>query len=203
MVALGLRDGNLKEVAERQHGNNMTFGSLFLGFVIGPVLDPPTACADGSACFGLLAADILCWVCLAICLFLAVCNSWTMAAIQQCVGTNSMPRWIRDNYGIYNMVQSLTVVSFTFLPAALSTRSVILLRDSPSYPSWLVWAVVAIIIGGGIGLQYAYWIVICTRTFTINSISDFTAFNLGLLGFRMPNEQLERAQVQVPVQYMD
>lgn len=201
-VATGMRDGNLKETASAQHEFDLVVGSLFLSFTIGAVLQPPTACADGSACSGLLAADMLCWVCLTACLMLSVVNSWSMNALERCVSSNSMPRWVHDNWQIYSMGPMLMVASFTFLPVALSTRSVILL-DSPVYPSWLVWAVVSVLIGGDIVLQYIWWVVICSRTFMIESPSQFIAFNLGLLGLRMPAEQLESAPVQDPVPYMD
>lgn len=201
-VANGMCDGNLKQVAEGQHNCDLVVGSLFLSFVIGPVLAPPTECGDGSACSGLLAADILCWVCLTTCLMLGVVNSWTMVSIERCVSTNCMPHWMCDNWRIYQLGPALMVASFTFLPAALSTRSIILLC-SPSYPSWLVWVVVGILIGGGVLLQYTWWVVICSRTFTITSLPQFVAFNLGTLGLRTPTEQLEKAPVQDPVSYMD
>ena len=203
MVATGLRDGNLKEAAATQHEFDLILGSLFLSFAIAPLLEPPTACADGSSCSGLLAVDILCWVCLITCLMLGVINCWTMALIERCVSSNSMPRWICDNWRIFNLGHTMTIFSFTWLPVALSTRSVILFDGSPSYPWWLVWAVVAILVCGGIVLQYIWWVVICCCTFSIKSASEFIAFNLGVLGLRMPNEQLESAQVQDPVHYMD
>ena len=48
----------------------------------------------------------------------------------------------------------------------------------------------AILLGGGIVMQYTWWIIICCRTFVALSAADFVAFNLGLLGFRMPKTQL-------------
>jgi hypothetical protein len=203
MVANAVRDGNLKDQATMKHEFDLIVGSLFLSFAIGPVLSPPTACADGRACPGMLAADMLCWVSLTITLLLCVVVSWSMAAIEQCVSSASMARWIHDNWRFFNLGGGLMVTSFTFLPVALSTRSVILLRNNPSYPAWLVWVVVATLSAGGIILQYVWWVIICCRTFTISSPCDFVAFNLGVLGFRMPKRQLENATEQKPVPYME
>lgn len=193
MVATGVLNGNLKEAAFSQHECDLVMGSLFLSFLVGETLATPTACGDGSACSGLLAADMLCWTFLTTCVLLGVVNSWSMMAIERCVSSDSMPRWICDNWLIYQGGAALAVVAFTFLPVALSVRAIILL-SSPSYPSWLVWVVVAILLGGGIVIQYMWWAVICSRTFTITSPSQFLSFNLGVLG--VPTQLREGAPIQ-------
>lgn len=203
VIATGVRDSNLKDQATVKHEFDLIGGSLLLSFAIGPLLSPQTTCADGSECPVILALDMLCWATLSTCLLLCVVSSWSMVAIEQCVSTEAMARWAYENWPFYNMGAGLMVTSFTFLPFALATRSVILLHGNPAYPAWLVWIVMAILLGGGIVMQYTWWIIICCRTFAVSSAADFVAFNLGLLGFRMPKTQLERAPVQMNVPYMD
>ena len=154
MIATGVRDSNLKDQATVKHEFDLIGGSLLLSFAIGPLLSPQTTCADGSECPVILALDMLCWATLSTCLLLCVVSSWSMVAIEQCVSTEAMARWAYENWPFYNMGAGLMVTSFTFLPFALATRSVILLHGNPAYPAWLVWIVMAILLGGGIVMQY-------------------------------------------------
>lgn len=203
VIATGVCEGNLKDQALVKHEFDLIGGSLFLSFAIGPLLSPPSACADGSVCSSLLAADLLCWVCLTTCLLLCVVSSWSTVAIEQGVASGSMARWVFENWKIFNLGGLLMVASFTFLPVALSTRSAILLHGSPAHPPWLVWAVMGVLAGGGIVLQYTWWVIICGRTFGVKLGPDFVAFNLGLLGLRMPTRQLEGAPENTSPPYME
>ena len=203
VIATGQCGGNLKDQALVKHEFDLICGSLLLSFTIEPLLSPPTACADDSDCSTLLAVDLLCWVCLTTSLLLCVVSSWSMVAIEQCVTPGSMAQWVFDNWRIFNLGGLLMVASFTFLPVALSTRSIILLHDSPAYPPWLVWASVGVLTCGGIILQYTWWVIICGRTYGVKLGSEFVSFNLGLLGLRLPVQALEKATENENPRYMD
>ena len=113
VIATGVCQGNLKDQALVKHEFDLIGGSLFLSFAIAPLLSPPNVCADGSVCSTLLAADLLCWVCLTTCLLLCVVSSWSMVAIEQGVTSRSMARWIFENWRIFNLGGLLMVAAFT------------------------------------------------------------------------------------------
>ena len=204
VISNGVIEDSLKETATIHHEFDLIAGSLLLSFTIGPLLAPPDSCAQGAACPSLLAADVLLWATLTASLLLCVVSSWSMAAIEWSVSKSSMAQWMEDNWAFYNLGTNLFVCAMTVLPLALATRATIVLYGHPAHPPWLVWCVVAIIAGGGTVLQYVWWFLITTKTFGVRRRPlEFAAFNLGLLGMRLPKRSLQDAPPQNAVPYME
>ena len=93
------------------------------------------------------------------------------------------------------------VLAFFLLPLALSTRVIILLHGAKGYPQWVVWAVLLILVGGGILVQWVWWVVVTRRTFDVR-MADFPLFNAGLLGLFLSRAQLDTPEKR-PVPYFD
>ena len=93
------------------------------------------------------------------------------------------------------------VLAFFLLPLALSTRVVILLHGAKGYPQWVAWAVLLILVGSGLFVQNAVWVIVTKRTFDVR-MKDFPLFNAGLLGLFLSRAQLDTPE-QRPVPYFD
>ena len=90
-------------------------------------------------------------------------------------------------------------MGLTVLPLALSTRSFILLDGHSSYPSWLSWTVVGVLLTGWCS-NWVGWIIVTRKTMDVRVV-DFPIFNLGLLGIRLPRGQVHEKNfkaAQVP-----
>lgn len=196
VISNGVRDGNLKESSTIMHEVDLISGSLFLAFSIAPLLSPPDSCAQGALCKELMAIDMILWTVLTGSLFVCVVNAWVCVKIEQTVSVHSLPQWLQDHFPYWNSAGALLVIGLTVLPPALCTRSVILLRGHEAYPPWLTWAVVAILSSGWCAVWIS-WVSVTRSTFGLN-LYDFPAFNMGLLGARMPKSELKRAPQQAP-----
>jgi len=221
-VANGTREGSIRELSAVKHELDLIAGSLFLSFAISQLLAPPDSCVtsinalpddDGSLlemlepqsapCPALLAADMILWAMLTVALLVCVVASWSATQIEQAVSSASMPKWVADFWQFFNIGAGLLATSFTFLlPLALATRTMILLDGHPAYPWWLAWAVAAILVVGTELVVYGWWMSLTMRTFGVRLV-DYPAFNLGLLGVRMPLASLKRAPQQTPVPYFE
>lgn len=195
VISNGVRDGNLKESSTIGHEIDLISGSLFLAFSIAPLLAPPDSCAQGARCTKLMTMDMVLWTVLTGSLFVCVVNSWVCVKLEQTVDAGSLPRWVQDHYRYWNSAGSLLVIGLTVLPPALCTRSCIYLRGHEAYPPWLAWAVVAILASCWCAV-WTGWVVVTMSTFGV-SLWDFPAFNLGLLGVRLPRSDLKRAPQKV------
>ena len=222
VVANGVREGSIKELSAVKHELDLITGSLFLSFAISQLLAPPDSCVtstnassddEGSMlemlepqpapCPTLLAADMILWATLTVALLLCVVASWSIAQIEQAVSSASMAKWVATFWRFYNIGAGLLVTSFTFLlPLALATRTMILLNGHPAYPWWLAWTVATILVVGTGLVVYGWWVSLTTRTFGVRLV-DFPAFNLGLLGVRMPLASLKRASQQARVPFFE
>ena len=203
LIANGVRDDNLKEVATIRHEFDLIGSSLFLSFSIGPLLEPPEACAMGRPCPNLLAADLLVWTCIVSCLLAAVVFTWTGAVLESFVSRKSFPRWLQDHYRWFCSPSMLFISGLTCLPPAFGLRLIILVDGHPAYPPWLSWVILGALTGA-MTLEWMYYGAIVSHTLGMTQREFWIGGGyLGQIGFLLSEKHLCERPLKDDVAYFE